>query len=154
MGILPDPSGMRHGERGAWIDGVLLLAATTCYLAGLGWVVQLVVYPAFRLVGPEQWPVFHAHHSRAITWAVGPVWAVQGVATAAVLLQRQDAAALALGLLAAVPVGVTVASAVPAHERLGQQDPVALARLQRAHAVRTAAWTLGAVLAVLLVSRA
>ena len=131
---------------------MLLLTATTCYLAGLAWVVQLVVYPAFRLVGREEWPRFHAHHSRTITWAVGPAWALQGVAAATVLVTRRDAAAAALGLLAVVPVVVTAAWAVPAHARLDGQDPALLDRLQRAHAVRTAAWTLGAVVSALLVS--
>ena len=52
-------------------------------LAGVGWVVQLVVYPAFRLVGAEEWARYHDGHMRAITRVVAVPWLVQGVSTAA-----------------------------------------------------------------------
>lgn len=131
---------------------MLVLAATTCFLAGLSWVVQLVVYPAFARVGMAEWPAYHRAHSRAMALAVGPVWAVQGVAMAVVLLRDPGLTTLLLGVLAAVPVALTVAGAVPVHERLETQDPALLQRLQRVHTWRTAAWTLGAVGSVLLLS--
>ena len=55
-------------------------------LTGVGWVVQLVVYPAFRLVGGDAWAPYHRAHTRAITRVVGLPWLVQGVSTAALLL--------------------------------------------------------------------
>ena len=67
---------------------LLAHAASTCALAGLVWVVQLVVYPGFREVGPTHaWPAAHAAHSRRISLTVGPPWMVQAVTLALLLLR-------------------------------------------------------------------
>lgn len=130
----------------------VLLAAVTCFLAGLSWVVQLVVYPGFRLVGPTPaLAAYHREHCRRITWVVGPPWAVQGVCVA-VLLLRRDCLGLVLPIaaLAAATVALTVLGAVPAHGALSSYDDRTVDRLLRASAWRTAAWTAGAVLSLLL----
>ncbi len=134
---------------------LLLHAATTCFLAGLSWVVQLVVYPSFGIVGPsEQWPSFHAAHSRRITYAVGLPWLVQGVTLAALLVTDTGPRwLLALATACALAtVALTVWGAVPTHERLSSFDNGLLHRLLRISAWRTAAWTIGAVASVALVA--
>ena len=46
-------------------------AAVTAALAGLVWVVQLVVYPAFRIAGPTgAWPAYHRRHTTAMALVV------------------------------------------------------------------------------------
>jgi hypothetical protein len=134
---------------------VLLNAAATCVLAGLSWVVQVVVYPSFGLVGPTpQWSAFHRAHSRRIAAVVGPPWAVQGVTTAWLMARGDDLLLVApLAALAAATVALTVLGAVPAHTRLAVYDDAALASLRRLHAWRTAAWSTGAVLSLGLVAR-
>ena len=143
------------------LDAALLWAhaAATTALAGLAWVVQLVVYPAFRVVGESPvWPALHAHHTRAMASVVTLPWAVQGL-TLAVLLARRPAGTtlplLALtGVLAATTVVVTVVSSVPLHARLaaGYDDGLAR-RLVATNWLRTAAWTLGAVCSLVLVAQ-
>ena len=135
---------------------VLLLVhlAATAALAGLVWVVQLVVYPSFLLVGgTPAWPAVHAAHTRAMGLAVGPPWAVQGLTVAALLVRDGLSALLVVtGLLALVTVAVTVAVSVPLHTRLGQAwDEAVARRLVRTNWLRTAAWTAGTVCAGLLV---
>ena len=115
-------------------------------LTGLTWVVQLVVYPSFLLVGPTAaWPAVHAAHSRRVTLAVGPPWAVQGVTVGVLLLDRPAGVPVALLLTAAVlalaTVAVTVLAAVPLHERLQPYDEGRARRLLAVSWVRTAAWT-------------
>ena len=39
----------------------------TAVLTGVAWVSLGVIYPAFALVGPAEWPGYHAAHVRAIT---------------------------------------------------------------------------------------
>jgi hypothetical protein len=135
---------------------VHLVSATA--LVGVGWTVQLVVYPAFALVGPEQWAVYLARLTRAITWVVAVPWLAQGVSTLGLLLWPAVGGRLAsfgLAVLALVPVVVTVVSAVPAHGRLARgsrgED---LARLLRANLVRAVAWTLSAGWAAVLLGSA
>jgi hypothetical protein len=135
----------------AWLVVHLVAAAV---LAGVGWVVQVVVYPAFRLVGPAEWARYHAGHTGAISRVVAVPWLVQGVSTAALLLAPDPGgrtAALALAVLALVTVVATVAVAVPVHGRItagpGTKD---VADLLRANLVRTVAWSASTVLAAAL----
>jgi hypothetical protein len=103
---------------------LLVHLTATAALAGLVWVVQLVVYPSFLLVGAADrtgaaFAAVHAAHTRAVTWAVGPPWAVQGASLAA-LLVRDGLSPLRVltGLLALATVVVTVTVQVPLHARL------------------------------------
>ena len=132
----------------AWL--VVHLAA----VAVVGWLVQAVVYPAFRLVGPGEWAAYHASHLRAITPVVTVPWLVQGVSTVALLLVPAAGGRLAAAVLAGlalVTVVATVADALPAHRRL-TAAPAApdVAALLRANLVRTLAWTVSTVLATAL----
>ena len=127
-------------------------AVAVSALAGLAWVVQLVVYPGFLLVGPTPaWRAFHDAHSRAMVIAVVLPWATQGVTLGLLLLERPAGVPLALVLVAAVlglvTVGVTVVESVPLHTRLATYDEVLARRLLRTHGLRTAAWTAGALCA-------
>jgi len=123
---------------------LLLHLVATAVLAGVGWVVQAVVYPAFALVGPAEWPAYHRQHVRRIGWVVGPPWLVQGVSAAALLLAAPWEFA-ALGGLAAAGVALTVCAAVPAHGGLHADRD--LSRLLRANLLRSAVWTIATVVA-------
>lgn len=128
----------------AWL---LVHLVAVAVLTGVGWVVQLVVYPAFALVGPVEWPTYHARHTRMITRVVGLPWLVQGVSTVALLIDPPTGGFVVVAVLAALALATvvaTVAVAVPAHGRLAadrDQVPVDLPRLLRANLVRTLAWT-------------
>jgi hypothetical protein len=125
-------------------------------LAGVGWVVQLVVYPAFALVGDPEWPRYHDRHMRAITRVVTVPWLAQGVSTGALLLAPGPVGlpvAAVLAALALVTVAATVGAAVPAHGRLATAPgPADLATLLRANLVRTLAWTGSTALAAALLA--
>ena len=164
---LTDGAGMRHAlalgeDPPMTLDSALLWlhAVATTGLAGLVWVVQVVVYPSFRVAGPTAaWPALHAHHTRAMGLVVALPWAVQGVALALLLVRRPDGTSLPLllltGVLAATTVAVTVLSSVPLHTRLaGGYDEAVARRLVTTNWLRTAAWTAGAVCALVLVSQA
>lgn len=43
------------------------------FMTGLIWLVQVLVYPNFRLIREEDLQFFHQFHLRRITWLVGPV---------------------------------------------------------------------------------
>ena len=136
---------------------LLVHLTATAVLAGLVWVVQLVVYPSFLLVGAgPAWAAFHDAHTREVALAVGPPWAAQGV-TVAALLVRDGPSPLRLltGVLALATVVVTVAVSVPLHTRLGEAYDDAIARrLVRTNWLRTAAWTAGTACAAALVLQA
>ena len=154
---MTDEAEMRHGTSIDRIELMVLLLvhlAATAALAGLIWVVQLVVYPSFLLVGASSsWPAVHAAHTRAVALAVGPPWAVQGLTLAALVVRDGLSPLLVVtALLALTTVVVTVAVSVPLHARLGQAyDEAAARRLVGTNWLRTGAWTAGTVCAGLLV---
>lgn len=123
-------------------------------LTGVGWVVQLVVYPAFRLVGPDEWASYHHAHRRAIALVVGLPWVAQAASTVALLLEPPGGDLLAVVVLAVLALGTvvaTVAVAVPAHDRLTATHRDAdLTVLLRANLARTLAWTGSAAIAAVL----
>ncbi|MCW2606237.1 MAG: hypothetical protein JWO60_930 [Frankiales bacterium] len=133
---------------------LLAHAAATCALAGLVWVVQLVVYPAFLTVGPTPvWAEHHAAHSRAISLVVLLPWSVQGLTCALLLVRRPAGVPLGLALLAGAlglaTVVVTAAVSVPLHTRLGAgYDAEVAGRLLATNWLRVAAWTGSAALAL------
>jgi hypothetical protein len=136
------------------VTWLLVHLVAVAVLTGVGWVVQAVVYPAFRHVGPGEWAAYHAAHRRAITLVVGPPWLVQAVSTVALLvLPGHRPAGVVLGALGLVTVAATVLAAVPAHDRLDAGDAAALAPLLRSNLVRTLAWSAGTALAAVLVVR-
>jgi hypothetical protein len=126
------------------------LLVADSYLVGLGIVVALVVYPAFEIVGDTEWARYHQRHSAAITWAVGPMWAVQGAASAWwVLAGEHRALAFVHGACALLGVLITICVAIPAHNAISHvRTATNLRRLQRWHQLRTAVW-LAALICVL-----
>jgi hypothetical protein len=135
---------------------VVAHAASTLFLTGLIWLVQVVHYPLFAHVGQDSFVAYEAAHSQRITWLIAVPWAVQGLTTLALLVVPPPAAPpwlvwLAAGL-AAVPVVVTIAVSVPAHQALGTGfDAAAHARLVGTNWLRTGAWTAHSVVAMAIV---
>jgi hypothetical protein len=129
----------------------LLLAG---YMAGVGWLVERVVYPQFTGVPAERWAAHHDAHSRRITPVVAPPLLAQPVVALALLIDRPDgvAGAALVGnlVLPAVVLLATGAVFAPLHARLGAGPPpeALLRRLRRLNALRTAAWSLHAALAM------
>lgn len=128
--------------------------AAVWFCTGLVWIVQLLVYPGFAAVGSSPgWQAFHDRHTRRMGYVVTGPWAVQGVTCAWLLVARPPEVPLVLALTAgvcgAVTVVVTVAVSVPCHRRLAEGfDAAVHARLVRTNWWRTAAWTLGGLVAL------
>jgi hypothetical protein len=160
--VAGDPSATIGAVSANPLVGELFLgvhAAAVWCCTGLVWVIQLLVYPGFDdMTGPD-WTAVHARHTRLMGWLVSGPWAVQGLTCAVLLFRRPDGvplvAALAAGLCGAVTVAVTVAVSVPCHQRLARGwDPAVHARLTRTNWWRTAAWSLGGVVALVMIGLA
>ncbi len=138
------------------LTGLLELhTASTLLLAGLIWTIQLVHYPLFARVGADAFPAYQQQHARRITWLVGPLMAAEaGAAVALFLLLDGPRLRLlaALGLLLVILIWVSTALLqVPCHARLRRGfDPRAWRRLVGTNWIRTVAWSVRGVLALLL----
>lgn len=137
------------------LNEILLLvhAASTWFIVGLIWFVQIVHYPLMIEV-PEGCSVRYAElHQRRTGLVVGPLMLTEAVT--AVLLAVGVAGGGLMGTLAWAGLGLlvvvwlsTFAVQVPLHRRLAAGfDPGACRRLVATNALRTAAWTARGVVA-------
>lgn len=118
-------------------------------MTGLIWVIQVVHYPLFARVGAEGYRDYQLAHQSLISLIVGPAMLVEALATAAILLTRRDAPAVAAAALLAIIWASTAFLQVPMHNALANGfDAQAHARLVDTNWIRTVAWTARGVLAL------
>lgn len=120
--------------------------ASSWFLAGLIWTIQVVHYPLFARVGREGFTAYESAHTRLITLVVGPAMLCEAAAAALLVVHRPRfvpawSAWTLLALLAAVWVS-TWALQVPMHAVLGRGfDDSAHERLVTTNWIRTLAWS-------------
>lgn len=143
------------------IDLILQLAwplhlASTFYMVGLIWFVQVVHYPLFAAVGEDKFVAYEDHHQRLTTWVVGPgmlIELVTGVLLALAAADSRSATILwaSMGLLAVIWLSTALIQ-IPYHRQLSSGfDASAHQRLVRSNWLRTVAWTVRGVLILVLV---
>ena len=121
--------------------------ASTLYLTGVIWLVQLVQYPFFSRVGAENFQQYHAAHTFWITPVVAPAMILELITAIFLIIyppENIDIKLLWLGLILAVTVWLsTFFLQVPMHEKLANGfDAEAHRFLINSNWVRTIAWTL------------
>lgn len=128
-------------------------AASTWYMVGVIWFVQLVHYALFPAIGREAVPAYQAANLRRTSWVVIPGMAVEGTTTLALLALRGDWLSWTGAILLAAVWASTAFLQVPCHGRLERSFDAAIARrLVTSNWLRTAAWSMrGAVALALLV---
>jgi len=139
---------------------LIICAAATWFMAGLGWIVQRVHYPLFEAVGSGRFVEYHRLHSARITPIVLPAMSIELITAGWLIFSRPPGTEMALvvvGFLLAVSTWLaTGLLAVPRHAELGSGfDAIAHRRLVRSSWLRTIAWSAhGVVVAVLLAQAA
>lgn len=134
-------------SRNATLLALLLCAAATFFLTGLIWFVQVVHYPLFAQVTPENFPAYHAEHTTLTTWLVAVPMVVELLTSIwLTLLLRNDTRLRTLartGLVFVVIVwGSTAWIQVPQHQRLSRGfEPAVHAALVRGNWIRVGAWS-------------
>jgi hypothetical protein len=139
----------------SWLAIVAVHCAATWYLVGLIWTIQVVHYPSFEDIDAERYRDFQQLHMRRMGAVVGPAWLVEGLSVLAVFIWAPDTTTRILatvgGVLELVVLLTTVRASIPAHEALTTGfAPDAHRRLLQTNWIRTAAWTVRGVLALVL----
>ena len=141
------------------MEAVLLAnTASTFFMVGLAWFVDVVHYPLFDAVGNDRFPGYHEQHSRRTTWVVLPVMSIELITSIALAIEPPGDVSRMLALvgaaLAIATWALTLGAAVPAHRALGLGFTGArLDRLRRADLIRALTWTAhGAVVIAMLAS--
>jgi len=123
-----------------------LQAISTFGMFGLIWLVQLVLYPAFGYIEPQQFRKFHFLHTQRITFIVGPLMCVELGASLGIFLS-QPSVFWGTGLALTLAIWLnTFFVSVPAHNQLALGDSKEvrteqIERLVRTNWFRTILWT-------------
>lgn len=133
----------------------LVHAAATWCMTGLIWFVQVVHYPLMGQVSSQEFPAYARAHQQRTTWVVAPLMLLEGSSTLAMFwLPSGEITAtpmrwIALALLILIWIS-TFAVQVPLHQRLVLGFEQAIwRRLVTTNWVRTIAWTLRAMIALI-----
>jgi hypothetical protein len=103
--------------------------ALAAYMTGVIWVVQVVLYPSFALVGEAGWAAYHAAHSRRITPVVAPVMLAHPLVALALLAERPGAlAAVNLALAGGLLLVTATCGATRRAPSPGRRTPVSRSR--------------------------
>lgn len=131
-------------------------AGATWFMIGLIWFVQVVHYPLMGVVPASGFAEYAAAHLRRTTWIVGPVMLLEAGSALLLVLKPHGQLVgmrmswIGLGILALIWVS-TFAVQVPLHAKLaGRFDRVVWLRLVTTNWLRTVAWTVRGIIALLL----
>lgn len=130
--------------------------SSTWLLVGLIWTIQLVHYPSFLSIADDSYADFQERHMRSMAQLIGFPWLIEGLSVLGLFVFAPDTQTRVIatvgGLLEALIIGVTIGSAIPAHEVLTRGfDPDAHRSLLRSNWIRSAAWTARGIIAIVLV---
>lgn len=137
---------------------LLAHAASTLFMVGLIWFVQVVHYPLFAAVGRQEFTAYEGAHTQLVSLVVIPAMLAEVLTAGMLLAVGRPSVGLIEGLAGAgllvVIWGSTFLLQVPRHAELaGGFDEVAHRSLVVTNWVRTVAWTLRGGLALWMIAR-
>ncbi len=137
---------------------VLASIASTLFMAGVIWFVQLVHYPLFAVVGPGEFARYELEHAGRTTWIVAPAMFIEAATSVLLVWVRPESIGIWIPLAGLMLTGLiwgsTFAIQVPLHSQLSGGFEASLHRaLTATNWIRTAAWTARAWLALAMILR-
>lgn len=128
---------------------VLILSqlASTLFLTGLIWFVQVIHYPLFEAVGRAEFVTYEQRHTSLIQGLVAPPMLLEGISALLLLWFRPPGVStwrLVVGLILVGIIGFSTAFLqMPCHDRLSQEfDTGTHQWLVTTNWIRTVAWSL------------
>lgn len=126
---------------------LILCLLSSVYMLGVIWIIQLIHYPSFANVSPDQFLQFHAQHTMAMGYLVGPVMVIELVAGSWLLLNKIDFFSVTQFLMVVALWILTFFISVPLHNKLAVGfDLATIKALIHTNWPRTILWTLKALL--------
>jgi uncharacterized membrane protein len=135
---------------------ILLHLIATVFMTGVIWIIQILHYPLFNMVGRENFAAYEAAHTNLITLVVMPTMLLELILTAMIFFAPPTSVPSSLNWLNAVLLGViwfsTAFLQVPQHSILSSGfDEKAYRMLVNSNWIRTVAWSAKAVIATAMV---
>jgi uncharacterized membrane protein len=135
---------------------ILLHLTATVFMTGVIWIIQILHYPLFNMVGRENFAAYEAAHTNLITLVVMPAMLLELIFTAMVFFAPPASIPSSLNWFNAVLLGViwfsTAFLQVPQHSILAAGfDESAYRMLVNSNWIRTVAWSVKTVIATVMV---
>jgi uncharacterized membrane protein len=135
---------------------LLLHLIATVFMTGVIWIIQILHYPLFNMVGRENFAAYEAAHTNLITVVVMPAMLLELVLTIMIFFAPPANIPSSLNWLNAVLMGIiwlsTAFLQVPQHAILSSGfDEKAYGTLVNSNWIRTVAWSAKAVIATVMV---
>ena len=132
--------------------------ASTWYMVGLIWLIQLVHYPLFNYVGIEEFTVFHENHKILITPVVGIVMFVELVTSVILLFQHPCGTRNWLSIFGIILLGIiwfsTIYFQIPFHNTLSTKfNENTLIMLINTNWIRTICWSTRGIIVLLFLDK-
>lgn len=119
-----------------------LCLLSAVYMCGVIWVIQLIHYPSFTHIAPQQFLQFHAQHTMTMGYIVGPMMVIELTTGLWLLMNKADIFSVTHFALVIVLWALTFFVSVPLHNKLTQgYDPLVINRLINTNWPRTIIWT-------------
>jgi hypothetical protein len=103
----------------------LVTLALTLYMTGMIWSMQMLEYPLFALVGPQEFPAYHKRHNRGLPlFVILP--SIPAFVSAVALIFTRPArlplwSTIVIASLDVLIIVATVAREAPLHARLDRE---------------------------------
>jgi hypothetical protein len=135
---------------------LLAHVASTVYMVGLIWFVQVVHYPLMGAIGNTEFSAYEQRHMSLTTWVVGPPMLVEAATAVLLFWFRPTGVSIwfvwAGVILLAIIWLSTAFLQVPCHETLSKGiDAAVHRRLVLTNWIRTVAWSLRGLLALWMI---
>ena len=129
--------------------------ASTWFMVGLIWFVQIVHYPLFGYVGSKEFETFHEHHKILITPVVGFVMIVELVTTGILIFQIPVWIPNWTVIVGIILIGViwisTLFLPIPYHNKLSSKfDKNVIMMLVNTNWIRTICWSLRGIIVLIM----
>ena len=136
---------------------ILLHLASTLYMVGLIWFVQVVHYPLHASVGPDSFAMYQKQHMQLTSYVVGPPMLIEAITTAILFAYAPPQFPSWALILGAVLLGCvwlsTAVFQVPLHNQLLSQFNISAHHgLVSTNWIRTLMWSARGILVLWLTS--
>ena len=135
----------------------LINIASTWFMVGLIWIVQMVHYPLFGYVGSKEFRTYHEKHKILISQVVGIVMIVELVTAGILIFQIPKGIPNWTAIVGIILLGViwfsTLFMQIPYHNKLSSKfDENVLMMLVNTNWIRTICWSLRGVIVLIMLN--
>ena len=132
--------------------------ASTWFMVGLIWFVQIVHYPLFGYVGSKEFITFHENHKILITPVVGFVMIMELISSVILIFQIPTGIPNWTAIVGIILIGIiwlsTLFLQIPYHNKLSSKfDKNLLMLLVNTNWIRTISWSLRGILVLIMLTK-